>query len=101
MFFFSGFDRCRGDFEFCAFSILMGFGGLGKCGVFIFHLSLSSRVWGSCCYIVFVFFLVAQARGNWNNNHTTQSLVDRRGGIEDAQHCIDIAQGQEERIPET
>ena len=27
--------------------------------------------------------------------------MDRGGGIEELQHCIDIIQGQEERIPET
>ena len=39
----------------------------------------------------------------WHNprKKTAQSLVDRGGGIEDSQHCIDITQGQEEKIPET
>ena len=34
------------------------------------------------------------------HENNVRSLVDRGGGIEDSQHCIDIILGQEERIPE-
>ena len=53
--------------------------------------------WGILLSRVSFLFGAAQEK----NQQTTNSLVDRGGGIWDFQHCIVITRGQEERIPKT
>ena len=61
---------------------------------FVFELKFR---WGISLSLV--SFL--SARTTPKKTSTTKSLVDKRGGIGDFQHCIVITRGQEERIPKT
>lgn len=59
----------------------------------VVHLSSSFKLLGSFRESCFL-----SLRRHDLRTHMILSLMDSRGGIVDFQHCIDIAQGQEERI---
>ena len=73
---------------------------LGKCAVCVLDMSLSLFLAGESL-VSRVFLLFGDPTQDRITTTTIKSLVDRGGGVEDFQHCIDITQGQEERIPET
>ena len=83
---------------FCVVSMFSGFAGFGEMQcVCVYHLSLSVHLRGnlntSCSF-----------SSRWHNpvkhNYYMESS-GQRGGIEHFQHCIDITQGQEQRIHKT